>query len=160
MSEHSQSQHGTGGVGDSVTPQETDPDNWQGCPQGAVDEVVRGVKLRRQRQRALKVTAIASSAMAVFMLMFVSVWAWRDDPQMVQPPIQPRNASSQLTCRQVRFQLDDYLAGKVDQELEKRIDDHMKHCPGCRRRIPHDHKKANLVARRLPKLRIPVATVR
>lgn len=145
MSDQARSQQNAN-LANGSPPQGSEPINWHDCPQGAVGNVVSRVKSNRLQQRALKVTTIAGSAVAVVLLMVVSFWAMQDAPRPVQPQIQPRATSVRLNCREVQSQLDDYLAGKVNHDLEQRIDEHMKHCRGCRRRIPHDHPKANLVA--------------
>lgn len=122
-----------------------DPSDWQTCPRGTVQRVLHDLQTRRIRRRIGQAAAVA---VGVILLSAVAIWAWPggsgtggalDNSQIDWKSI--RN----ISCRQVIKHLDQYLAGKVDLELELRIDKHMMRCSRCRNKLPHDHVKQGLI---------------
>ncbi|MDA7979908.1 MAG: zf-HC2 domain-containing protein [Pirellulales bacterium] len=117
---------------------------WELCPQGAVNRVVRQVRADRLRICLLKNGTYAGSTVAVLLVIGITYWTASDNPIPVDPPGPlPLHNVRRISCSDVLKHLPAYLAGNVNAELESRIDEHMRNCKHCRKHIPHGHPKAS-----------------
>ena len=89
-------------------------DQWEACPPGELERLVRGLKARRHR-RAF--TQLAGATGAVLLLLWVVAVAVRSFPSKIPSP--PGN----ITCREVEPLLEDYAAGELDPAVSALLTD-------------------------------------
>jgi hypothetical protein len=108
-----------------MTGDRTQPDAWQPCPAGQLQQMVNELKSRRQRQRLYRIWPLAGG-LTLALLTGPLLWKWA-----VQPP---EGTVPKLTCRQVKPLLESYVAGTLaDTTTCLGIARHLNICPPCAR---------------------------
>lgn len=90
---------------------------WRPCERGELAKMAGRARSRRLRSAVGRALTISLIGLAV-----AGGW-WLN-----RPAIEDR-----LTCGPFQTLLDDYLAGKLERELDQRMAAHMARCPTCRR---------------------------
>jgi hypothetical protein len=103
-------------------------DGWVACPPGELHRLVRGVRLHH-RARAMRRTALTFAAAAV-----VAVAAWITVSQVWQPPETANHGPyiAGVCCDDVRRELPDLIAMRLDPERAAQLHRHLDDCPDCR----------------------------
>ena len=100
----------------------TEPD-WEGCPQGAIRELLRERRRSRRAQRRTS-TLIGSTAVAVVILVGILLLTnLTDDPGLT---------IAGITCREVRTVANDYVQNSLDDETASKVTGHIADCNRCR----------------------------
>lgn len=123
---------------------------WGHCPRGAVAEVVRQRKARHARTNTRRVAVLSGATLSVLLAAGIGIWAMSDQQPNIAPVESPARQVQAISCSETLESLDGYLANNLSEDLELRIDEHMRKCPRCRRHIPEGHPKTGLVAALLP----------
>jgi hypothetical protein len=96
--------------------------DWEACESGDLRRFVRGLRVRRRDRQAARVIGIGGAAAVLVLVGFIALTQLRGAPQYNY---------GNIACQDVRDDLPDYMAGRVDEQLAKKIDLHLAACPEC-----------------------------
>ena len=101
--------------------------DWQPCPTGEVGRMLASKRRARQISTLTKFAGVAA-----LLIVAVSIATSLPDPQPVE--------AARIRCSDVKRLADDYLAQRLNTQLNQRVEDHLSRCPGCRRLVDaHRH---------------------
>lgn len=95
---------------------------WEVCESGDLRRVVRGLRVRRRDRQVARVIGIGGAATVLVLVGFIALTQFRGTSQYNH---------GNIACEDVRDSLPDYMAGRVDEQLAKKIDMHLATCPEC-----------------------------
>lgn len=109
----------------------TTDDSWKPCGGGELQGLAQGLRADRARTDRRKRLSLFAGAGAVAAAVLLTVFFARDDGQ-------PENSGDMhfagISCTEVRNEMPDLTAGKVDELRSAQIQDHLRQCVACRER--------------------------
>lgn len=100
---------------------ENESQEWQNCPQGAVGQVVGGLRRQTQLKTARKWGGVSA------LLLIVLVGGFSVYSQLVPPD----KSHGKYSCAQVYAFMEQLLRGDLDQAIVNQIEIHLRACPRC-----------------------------
>lgn len=98
--------------------EDREPEAWCPCPIGTVSRMLGHVRMGQRRQF---LRALAKGSAAVVLLgtggVVAAQWMLHEEKQ--------------LSCKEVVELLPDYVSHQLDEDLSKRVADHLAVCPPC-----------------------------
>lgn len=114
---------------------------WQPCPAGTLQAL--GTELRGQQFR--RRVGVASAAAAGVFVLAVAVFATLPGAAPAPQPI-PAAQVADISCREVRSHVPEYLAGAVAPDLRARMDKHLGKCRSCEKFL-HSQRPTAMASR-------------
>ena len=115
----------------TVPSQESGNDEtWQPCRPGEIAGMVQRIRDRRRAASLAKATGAAAMLLAG-----VAIWQFSG--------LHEAPSAADMTCGEVMESLDDYRAGRVDEEKARRIEAHLADCPQCSERFQESDPEAS-----------------
>ncbi|NOX53946.1 MAG: hypothetical protein GXP27_05800 [Planctomycetes bacterium] len=97
---------------------------WEPCPKGEIGRMLEVIQ-RNRRRAALVQTAVAvAGAVLIAAVIVRSV-----------PTHRAATRSGEMTCAEVLAYAPAYLSGRLDPQLRAKVEDHLRKCPGCRKKV-------------------------
>ncbi len=97
-------------------------DQWEACPSGELMSLARKLKARRRDRTAARIVGTTGAILLVFFIVGLVAHRMRDFND---------NRLGNISCEEVKANLDDYAAGQLDEHLADHIRVHLAECPGC-----------------------------
>ncbi len=121
------------------------PQDWNECPPGEIGGLVESLQSRRRR-KTLQQAAGASATVVVFAFL-VTGWFSGWFPQS-----QPLHA---ISCQKVHSLAPEYVAGRLNADLNVKIREHLQECQRCRDFIHAEFPRFPLPAHAAASLSVP-----
>lgn len=102
-----------------MTPNHSNHDQWDACPDGMLGGLANRLQANRRAKSTQRAVGVAS------VLVLIAGWL----------AFQVNSNDQQLTHEDVRRHAEEFIAGTLDPETTKRIQQHIAACPECRRLI-------------------------
>jgi hypothetical protein len=99
--------------------------DWQPCPAGTLNALANDLRGQQFRRRL----GVASAAAAGVFVLAIGVFSAIPGP--APAPVIPAAPVAAISCREVRANAPQYLAGAVGPELKARMDQHLGKCRSC-----------------------------
>ncbi|HID24289.1 MAG TPA: zf-HC2 domain-containing protein [Planctomycetaceae bacterium] len=98
--------------------------DWGPCPKGEIGRMLQVIQRNRRRAAIVQTAVALAGAVLIAAAIVHTVPSHR-------AAVTPR----ELTCADVLAYAPAYLAGELDSRLRAQVEEHLRQCPGCLKRI-------------------------
>jgi len=99
--------------------------DWDPVTPGSLNGLASRIRSRRRRKKVARVVVPLAAVLLVGSLL----------PFLADPSTESQPHSDGIACREVRSNLDSFMAEDLDQGRMAAMKTHLKECPQCRRRM-------------------------
>ncbi len=112
---------------------------WRPCRPGTLSGLAEAERqvIRDAHRVPSRRTMLAAGGVAALLLVVAALLFWPRHPQGHEPPI------ATLNCRQAVALFDDYRAHRLSAAQTKALEQHLKDCPGCAKRLAEQSRRAS-----------------
>jgi hypothetical protein len=106
-------------------------EDWTPCRQGDVSNLIHALKSRRQAKKVQRRLAVTGALMAVAAVGYYFAGLRPTD----------RFDYGGIACSEVAQSAQKFVSGDLDDETQQKIEEHLAHCPHCRKLVDDLRKR-------------------